>query len=115
MADSADRKPSASVLLSRSLATAAERREFFTTIISTGSTYYDIGLTHRCMDLYSGYAIDRLGMLLYCGSTGCYLSHADQRAATTLSAKPHNGGAAPEKTVLILLTDLGSDRRRPRS
>lgn len=46
----------------------------------------------------------RLGILLHCGIDGAsYWSHADQRAATTLTLKPHNGGTALENTVLVFL------------
>jgi hypothetical protein len=51
------------------------------------------------MDLYREYAIAparHVAALWH--RLGRYLSHADQRAATTLTAKHDNGGTAPEKS-----------------
>jgi hypothetical protein len=57
------------------------------------------------MDLYREYAIAparHVAALWH--RLGRYLSHADQRAATTLTAKHDNGARRPRSRVLVFLT-----------
>jgi hypothetical protein len=58
----------------------------------------------------------RLGMLVHCGiDWDAICATPIIRAATRLSAKPHNGARRSRKTVLVFSPLSVSDRRRPRS